>query len=105
MDFESAAKITGTVIGTFTAGFVFYKKVLKPWFANRKRENTIAAQQRAEMIHGLSQLRDVIETVNIIKKQVMPNGGGSITDSLKRIEKKFDEVDACLLYTSDAADE
>ena len=94
MDFESTAKIIGAIIGTVTTCFVFYKKVLKPWFANRKRENAIAAQQRAEMIHGLSQLRGVIETVNIIKKQVMPNGGGSITDSLKRIEKKFDEVDA-----------
>jgi len=94
MDFEPILKVTGTIIGTVTTLFIFYKKAVKPWLTNRKKEIAAAAAQRAEMIEGLSQLKGVIETVNIIKKQVMPNGGGSITDSLKRIETKFDEVDA-----------
>ena len=101
MELETASKIIASSLAVITAVTIFYRKTLKPAYIKRKikiQQEELAMAQREEsakqMVIAIEQIAKLTTLVGQIKKQVMPNGGSSMVDSLRRIEKKFDEVDA-----------
>lgn len=86
-NWEAASTITGAVVGAIGLG---WRKILLPrWRLARK-----------QYYDALATLERVDKRLVEVEKQILPNGGGSVTDALRRIEVKSDYQHAISLALS-----
>lgn len=94
MDFPEAISLIAGVIGSLFGAFVFiYKKGLKPLVRFVKKVSGVVEDHNR-----------LANNIDIIKKEITPNGGASLKDQITRIEKRqlvIDERSKAVFYNND----
>lgn len=89
-----ATTIISTIIGSIWA---IWLKIIKPAL-KRKRELIHNREQNAE------QMQDALNKLDRVLKEVLPNGGSSLRDSLNRVEKNIDKIESNISNLNEKVD-
>ena len=101
---EVVIEVVKGILGSGLLILVF--KWVKKMILQRRQRLTADRDERAQFRSVVQMMPSIMETLNDIKKEVKPNGGSSLRDSIDRIEyiqSKRNLINAAQLSASDLA--
>jgi len=101
---EIVVEVVKGILGSGLLILVF--KWVKKMILQRRQRLTADREERAQFRSVVQMMPSIMSTLDDIKKEVMPNGGSSLRDSIDRIESlqsKHDLINAAQLSASDLA--
>lgn len=82
MDVQKAIELTSIIIGIIISSITIWTKIINPLIQKRKKliENRKINSER---------MQDALSKLDLVLKEVLPNGGKSLRDTLNRVENNI----------------